>query len=90
MLEQRSNGHSVSLLTAHLVWSTKYRYSVLTGDIQIRCRTLLIEICEAEDVEILKGVISKDHVHMHIDYRPSQKISDLVKKLKGRSSRKLQ
>jgi putative transposase len=88
MSEQRSNGHTVSLITADIVWSTKYRYPVLKGDIQKRCRELLIQICEAEDIWILKGVISTDHVH--IDYRPSQNISDLVKKFKGRSSRKLQ
>jgi len=90
MPDQRSNGHTVSRLSAHIVWSTKYRYPVLIVDKQIRCRTLLIQICEAEDVIILKGVISKDHVHMHIEYRPSMSISYLVKKLKGRSSRKLQ
>lgn len=90
MTYQRTNGHSVSRLTVHLVWSTKYRYSVLEGDIKARCRTLLIQICEAEDVVILKGVVSKDHIHMHVDYRPSLSISELVKKLKGRSSRKLQ
>jgi len=90
MPEQRSKGHSVSRLSVHLVWSTKYRYHVLKGDIQIRCRTLLIQICDSEDVQILQGVISKDHVHMHLEYRPSLSISSLVKKLKGRSSRKLQ
>ena len=90
MKEQRSNGHSISRLTVHLVWSTKYRYSVLQGDIKVRCRTILIQVCESEDVHILKGVVSKDHVHMHIDYRPSLSVSELVKKLKGRSSRKLQ
>ena len=90
MSEQRVNGHSVSRLTAHIVWSTKYRYSVLEGDIQIRCRTLLVQICESEDVIILKGVVSKDHIHMHIEYRPSQDISSIVKKLKGRTSRKIQ
>jgi len=62
----------------------------LKGDIQTRCRSLLIQICDAEDVQILKGVISKEHVHMHLEYRPSQSVSHLVKKLKGRSSRKLQ
>jgi putative transposase len=87
---QRTNGHSVSKLTAHIVWVTKYRYAVLEGDIKQRCRSLLIQICEAEDVQILKGVVSKDHIHMHIEYRPSQDISSLVKFLKGRSSRKLQ
>jgi len=87
---QRSNGHTVSELSVHIVWSTKYRYSVLTGDIKTRCRAILIQMCDSEDVIILKGVVSKDHIHMHINYRPSQNISDLVKKLKGRSSRKLQ
>jgi len=72
MSEQRSNGDTVSSLTVHIVWSTKYRYSVLIGDIKIRCRTLLRQIVEAEDIEILKGVISKNHVHMHLSYRPSQ------------------
>ena len=87
---QRSNGHSVSSLTAHIVWSTKYRYKVLQGDIKTRCRSILIQICDAEDIVILKGVVSNDHIHMHISYRPSQSISYIVKKLKGRSSRKLQ
>jgi len=69
MSEQRINGHSISRLTAHIVWSTKYRYNVLEGDIQIRCRTLLVQICESEDVIILKGVVSRDHIHMHIVHR---------------------
>ena len=87
---QRSNGHTVSRLTVHVVWSTKYRYDVLNGDIKQRLRNLLIQICESEDVIILKGVVSKDHVHMHLDYRPSQSISELVKRFKGRTSRLLQ
>lgn len=88
--DQRRNAHTVSKLTVHIVWSTKYRYKILEGDIKIRCRSILIQICEAEDVQILKGVVSKDHVHMHIEYSPSQSISELVRRLKGRSSRKLQ
>ncbi len=35
-------------------------------------------------------MISKDHVHMHIEYSPTKSISELVKKLKGRTSRMLQ
>jgi len=48
MESQRTNGHTVSKLATHIVWSTKYRYTVLTGDIKVRCRTLFIQICEAE------------------------------------------
>ncbi|MBA2525780.1 MAG: transposase, partial [Pyrinomonadaceae bacterium] len=58
MREDRHSGHTITRLTAHLVWVTKYRYAVLQGDIKLRCRDLLIQICDAEDVRILKGVVS--------------------------------
>ena len=90
MVEYRKNSHTVSSLTCHIVWATKYRYHVLQGDLKQRCRDLLIQICDSENVHILKGVVSKDHIHMHIEYPPSLSISVLVKKLKGRSSRLLQ
>ena len=90
MNEQRRSSHSVTRFTAHLVWVTKYRYPVLNGDIQSRCRELIIQICDTEDVQILKGVVSKDHIHMHVEYPAKLSISDLVKHLKGRSSRRLQ
>ncbi len=88
--DERTNSHTVSRLTVHLVWSTKYRYPVLQRDLKVRWRSILIQVCQSEDIVILKGVVSADHVHMHIEYRPSQSLSDIIKKLKGRSSRKLQ
>lgn len=90
MVDYRRNSHTVSRMSAHIVWVTKYRYGVLKGDIQQRCRDLIIQICDSENVQILKGVVSKDHVHMHIEYPPSLSMSDLVKKLKGRTSHHLQ
>ena len=90
MAEYRRSSHTVSNLSCHIVWATKYRYPVLQGDLKVRCRDILIQICDTEDVRILKGVVSKDHIHMHVEYPPSLSISILVKKLKGRSSRILQ
>lgn len=90
MEEFRKGSHTVSWLSVHIVWVTKYRYHVLKGDVQIRCRDLLVQICNSENVKILKGVVSKDHVHMHIEYPPSLSISNLVKRLKGRTSIMLQ
>ena len=90
MSDYRYGGHTVSRLTVHLVWVTKYRYKVLTGDIQKRCRELLIQVCDTEDVRILSGVVSKEHMHMHIEYPPSVSISNLVKRMKRRASRLLQ
>ena len=90
MSNYRNSTHSVSNLSCHIVWVTKYRYAVLTGDVQKRCRDILVQVCNSEDVHILKGVVSKDHIHMHVEYPPSISVSDLVKRLKGRSSRLLQ
>jgi len=69
---------------------TKYRYKVLKGDIKIRCREIVRQDCETLEIEILKGVVSKDHVHLHIEYAPKLSLSAIVKQLKGRSSRLLQ
>ena len=90
MQADRHSGHTITRLQAHIVWVTKYRNPVLQGDIKVRCRDLLLQICDAEDVRILKGVVSKDHVHMHIEYPPSKSLSDLVKRMKGRTSRLVQ
>ena len=70
-----------------MVWITKYRYEVLQGDIQLRCRDILRQVCNSLDIQILKGVVSKDHIHL--SYPPSLSISDIVRRLKGRSSRLL-
>ena len=89
MEDVRKGSHSIHQLHAHLVWSTKYRYEVLRGDIQIRCRDLIRQTCDSLDIQILKGVVSKDHVHLHISYPPKLSISDILKRLKGRSAKML-
>ena len=83
----RKGSHSVHQLHVHLVWSTKYRYTVLTGDIQSRCRDLIRQTCDSLDIQILKGVVSKDHIHLHLSYPPKQSISEIIKRLKGRSAK---
>ena len=90
MGRNRPASDTVSRLTVHIVWVTKYRSHVLKGEIHKRWRVLLVQICDAEDVRIVKGVVSKDHVPMLLEYPPSLAVSDLVKRLKGRRSRLLQ
>lgn len=90
MAKYRKSSHTISRLTVHLVWATKYRYHVLTGELKYRCRELIIQDCESLDIEILQGVVSKDHIHLHIEYPPKLSISSISKQIKGRSSRMLQ
>ena len=54
-----------------------------------RVRDILREVCKREDVEIIKGHVSTDHVHLFVSIPPQVTISRLVQKLKGKSSHKL-
>jgi len=78
--------HCVYYHRYHLVWSTKYRYKVLQGDIRFRVRTILRQVCGQNGVEIIKGVVSTDHVHMFVSIPPKLAVSDLMQRMKGRSS----
>ncbi len=90
MSKLRKGSHTSSWLTVHLIFVTKYRYKVLKGEIKKRCRDLLRQDCNALDIRILKGVVSSDHVHLHLEYPPKLSVSEISKQLKGRSSSKLQ
>ena len=74
----------------HLVWITKYRYKELKGDVRLRVREIIRQVCAENRVEIIKGVLASDHVHMFVSVPPSLSISDLMRKMKGRSSHKVQ
>jgi len=69
---------------------TKYRYKVLTGVLRLRVRDIYRQVCCENEVEVLRGVLSSDHVHMFVSVPSKLAISDLVRKVKGRSSFKVQ
>tara|TARA_Y100001956_G_C4011829_1_gene138026 strand:+ start:174 stop:596 length:423 start_codon:yes stop_codon:yes gene_type:complete len=91
MIMQYDTGkHCVYYHRYHLVWSTKYRYKVLTGALRLRVRDICRQVCRENGVDILRGVLSSDHVHMFVSVPPKLAISDLVRKMKGRSSYRVQ
>lgn len=59
------------------------------GEVGTRVRDLLREICRQEEVNILKGHVAKDHVHLLVSIPPQVTISRLVQRLKGKSAYKL-
>jgi putative transposase len=89
MEHYRRSSHTIYDLKFHLVWITKYRKPVLTGEVASRMRELVREVCKAKDVEILKGHISRDHVHIFVSVPPHVLLSELLKSIKGRTSRKI-
>src|SRR5205085_4599152 len=61
----------------------------MRGEVGTRLRELIREICGAQEVTIIKGHVSSDHVHLFVSVPPSQSISRLLQMLKGKSSYKL-
>ncbi len=78
--------HCVFYHRYHVVWSTKYRFKVLQGDIQKRVREIIRRICSENGVDIISGVVSSDHVHIFISLPPRLSMSNFMQKVKGRSS----
>jgi len=85
----RHGSHTVFTIHLHLVWITKYRKKVLVDSVALRVRDMIREICQAEEVDIIKGHVSKDHVHLFVSLPPQVTISRLVQRLKGKTSFKL-
>jgi putative transposase len=89
MTEYRKGSHTIYDLKYHIVWITKYRKKVMHGEIGLRLRELIKQTCETLEVQILKGHIAPDHVHLLVSVPPQIAVSDLIQRLKGRSARKM-
>jgi len=89
MEHYRKSSHTTYDIKYHLVWITKYRKSVLTGEIAKRVRELIREICKGKEIEIIKGHVSKDHVHIFVSVPPHISVSAVMQSLKGKTSRKM-
>ena len=88
-MSYRKTSHAVYDLKYHLVWVTKYRKAVLRGEIALRLRELVRQTCARMEVYILSGHVAADHVHLLVSVPPYVSVSDLMQRIKGRSSRKL-
>ena len=88
-MDYRYGSHTVFNIEYHFVSVTKYRYQVLKGDVALRVRELVRRTCEIFEIRILKGVVSKDHVHLLVSAPPTIAPSEIMRRIKGRTSTKL-
>ena len=83
----RTGRHCVSLLHAHLVFVTKYRYGVFTKIILDGLKEIFASVCRDFEAELIEFDGEEDHVHLLVVYPPKAAISSLVNSLKGVSGR---
>src|SRR3954468_8982350 len=77
MEHYRRTAHTRFDLKYHFVWITKYRKKLLRADVAVCLRQLVRDIGSELEVEILKGHVSKDHVHLFVSCPPHVSPSSL-------------
>jgi putative transposase len=90
MGEYRKGAHTIHDIQYHFVWVTKYRYQVLSGEVAKRVRELILQSCMSREIKIVKGHVSKDHIHILVSCPSQLSPAKVMQYLKGRSSRLLQ
>ena len=88
-MNYKHSRNQVYLLNYPLIWCPKRRKRILVGKVRDRLEEVLKEVAEEKMVEILNLSISPDHLHLFVSCYPQLPIHELVKALKGRSSRRL-
>ncbi len=87
--EYISRARGVSLLTAHLVLTTKYRKKVFTGEMIDRLGEILNVLLEKWDCEIVEFNGESDHVHLLFRYTPQTELPKFINNVKTVTSRYL-
>lgn len=89
MRAYRKSSHTTYFLHYHFVFVPKYRKPVLRGDVALRVRELTRQICHANEIEIVRGHIRPDHVHLLLSVPPSLSPSRVMQAIKGKTSYRL-
>lgn len=86
-IELRHGRHCVFMMHVHLVFVTKYRRNVFTGNILNDLGDIFASVCADFEAELVEFDGEEDHVHLLVNYPPKVAVSALVNSLKGVSSR---
>ena len=81
--------HAVWQCKYHVVWCPKYRFRILRGEVGKSVRTIIRQLCEWRNIEILEGNIQIDHIHLVLSMPPKYSVSEAVGFLKGKSAIKI-
>jgi putative transposase len=81
--ELESGGHSVYLLTYHIVWCVKYRRSVLSSEIGDRLKEILTTLIIDTGCTLIAVETEVDHVQIVMRTKPIHQLSKLINSFKG-------
>ena len=82
----RRGAHTVLELQYHFVWKTKYGYPVLRGDVALKLRSVISDICKQNGMIIVRGNVRANHVHILVNAPSHLSSAKMAQYLKGKSS----
>jgi putative transposase len=82
----RKLSHTLWHCNYHIVWTPKYRYRILEGEIKSEVESCLHQFVERQGGIIEELNVQKDHVHLLVSVPPKVSISNFVGAIKGRTS----
>ena len=78
--------HVVYKCDYHIVFTPKYRFRILTGEIAAAMELDIRQVCSWKEVEIDEMSVQSDHVHMVVSIPPRLSVSDFMGVLKGKTA----
>lgn len=87
--ELESGGHSVYLLTYHLVWCVKYRRKVIVDAVADSLKAHVTRLLKEANCPLVAVETDLDHIHVVFRTKPTHQLSKLVNSLKGVTARRL-
>lgn len=79
---------TVSLINYHFVFCPRYRRKVFNiKGVEDRFKTLVKDKCKEMEIEIIAIECDKDHTHMFLNCPPTLSPSDIMKNIKGYTSK---
>lgn len=85
----KRGAHTVLELQYHFVWKTKYGYPVLRGDIALRLRDLIKEVCTQQELSVVRGNVRANHVHVLVSAPSHLSPAKIAQYLKGKTAYRL-
>ena len=81
--------HVVYKCDYHIVWTPKYRYRILFGEVKNLVENDIRMLCERKGAEVIKSNVQIDHVHVVVSIPPKVSVSILMGTLKGKLAKKI-
>ena len=85
-MDDKSLSHTKYNCTYHVVFIPKYRRKVMMGQLRGEVADIIKKVCGLIGVQLIRGGICKDHVHLYLAIPPKMSISVVMSKIKGKSA----